>query len=285
MPKRSRQERFLPLLEEHKKILYKVASSYCRNDADRQDLIQEIAVQLWRSFDRYDERYRFSTWMYRIALNVAISLCVWLGSFNGDHFTEVRFLVPGMVLHLYVIGSLILGVHQWLALKRIDYGAPVVAIQKRLGELRVQRVRATKLILLSVLFLWTPLLIVGAWAPQSAAAEATSSRIAWASPVSSYPAPFARGPLLAGLQLGQRRRPRSLEKGFEVIQPVQGKGEIEQVLERHFANFSTPRTSSASRSNRERLHGWRLSTSITIYILVTSTSSTTTGRRNAGPDR
>lgn len=73
MPERSRQERFLPLLEEHKKILYKVASSYCRNDADRQDLIQEIAVQLWRSFDRYDERHRFSTWMYRIALNVAIS--------------------------------------------------------------------------------------------------------------------------------------------------------------------------------------------------------------------
>lgn len=73
MPERSRQDRFLPLLEEHKKILYKVASSYCRNDADRQDLIQEIAAQLWRSFDRYDERYRFSTWMYRIALNVAIS--------------------------------------------------------------------------------------------------------------------------------------------------------------------------------------------------------------------
>ena len=73
MPKQSRQDQFLPLLEEHKKILYKVASSYCRNNADRQDLIQEIAVQLWRSFDRYDERYRFSTWMYRIALNVAIS--------------------------------------------------------------------------------------------------------------------------------------------------------------------------------------------------------------------
>lgn len=72
-PRPSRQEDFLALLEEHKKILYKVASSYCRNPADRQDLAQEIVVQLWRSFDRYDESYRFSTWMYRIALNVAIS--------------------------------------------------------------------------------------------------------------------------------------------------------------------------------------------------------------------
>ena len=67
------QDRFLKLLEEHKKIVYKVASSYCRNPADRPDLEQEIVAQLWRSFDRYDEAYRFSTWMYRIALNVAIS--------------------------------------------------------------------------------------------------------------------------------------------------------------------------------------------------------------------
>jgi RNA polymerase sigma factor (sigma-70 family) len=67
------QDRFLILLEEHKKILYKVAGTYCRNPADRPDLVQEIVVQLWRSFGRYDEGYRFSTWMYRIALNVAIS--------------------------------------------------------------------------------------------------------------------------------------------------------------------------------------------------------------------
>ena len=73
MPRRSSQERFLTLLDEHKKILYKVAGSYCRDPEDRRDLEQEIVAQLWRSFDRYDESYRFSTWMYRIALNVAIS--------------------------------------------------------------------------------------------------------------------------------------------------------------------------------------------------------------------
>jgi RNA polymerase sigma-70 factor (ECF subfamily) len=73
MATQTRQDRFESLLEQHKKILYKVASAYCHNPADRPDLVQEIAVQLWRSFDRYDEEYRFSTWMYRIALNVAIS--------------------------------------------------------------------------------------------------------------------------------------------------------------------------------------------------------------------
>lgn len=73
MTRRPDQERFLTLLDEHKKILYKVAASYCRNPEDRRDLEQEIVTQLWRSFDRYDEGYKFSTWMYRIALNVAIS--------------------------------------------------------------------------------------------------------------------------------------------------------------------------------------------------------------------
>jgi RNA polymerase sigma factor (sigma-70 family) len=67
------QDLFVGLLDEHRRILYKVASTYARSPADRQDLVQEMAGQLWRSFDKYDAGYRFSTWMYRIALNVAIS--------------------------------------------------------------------------------------------------------------------------------------------------------------------------------------------------------------------
>jgi DNA-directed RNA polymerase specialized sigma24 family protein len=68
-----RQQEFQTLVDQHKKILYKVCNSYCRNREDREDLAQEIVVQLWRSFQSFDERVRFSTWMYRIALNVAIS--------------------------------------------------------------------------------------------------------------------------------------------------------------------------------------------------------------------
>jgi RNA polymerase sigma factor (sigma-70 family) len=67
------QYRFQTLIDEHKKILYKVCNSYCRNREDRKDLGQEIVIQLWRSFNTFDERCRFSTWMYRVALNVAIS--------------------------------------------------------------------------------------------------------------------------------------------------------------------------------------------------------------------
>src|SRR5271156_6559923 len=67
------QERFQTLAEEHKKILYKICNSYCRDPGSRDDLAQEITFQLWRSFPKFDGRCRFSTWMYRIALNVAIS--------------------------------------------------------------------------------------------------------------------------------------------------------------------------------------------------------------------
>lgn len=66
-------ERFLQLLDEHTRILYKVANAYCANVEDRRDLVQEMVIHLWQSFPRFDDRFKFSTWMYRIALNVAIS--------------------------------------------------------------------------------------------------------------------------------------------------------------------------------------------------------------------
>ena len=67
------QDRFHTLINEHKRILYKVCNSYCRNREDREDLSQEIVIQLWRSFGTFDEHQRFSTWMYRIALKLSLS--------------------------------------------------------------------------------------------------------------------------------------------------------------------------------------------------------------------
>src|ERR1700727_2262431 len=92
------QEQFQSLVEEHKKILYKVCNSYCRNRDDRDDLAQEIIVQLWRSFEKFDERVRFSTWMYRIALNVAIS-------FYRRENTRTRYVIPGSEHLLEAIGD------------------------------------------------------------------------------------------------------------------------------------------------------------------------------------
>jgi len=65
--------RFSELLGRHRGIIFKVANTYCRNRADREELAQEIATQLWRAFPSFDSERAFPTWMYRIALNVAIS--------------------------------------------------------------------------------------------------------------------------------------------------------------------------------------------------------------------
>jgi RNA polymerase sigma factor (sigma-70 family) len=83
----AREDQFLELLEQHKKILFKVANLYCRNRADFADVVQEIVLQAWRSFGRYDDSRLFSTWLYRIALNVAIS-------FYRAETRRLRSIVP-----------------------------------------------------------------------------------------------------------------------------------------------------------------------------------------------
>lgn len=68
-----RHELYLDILEKHKGIVFKVARSYCSNEFDREDLVQEILAQIWRSLDTYTDAFKVTTWMYRVALNVAIS--------------------------------------------------------------------------------------------------------------------------------------------------------------------------------------------------------------------
>ncbi len=69
----SKRDEFKLLLERHRRIVFKVANTYARLQDDRAELAQEIATQLWRAFPGYDPSRSLSTWVYRIALNVAIS--------------------------------------------------------------------------------------------------------------------------------------------------------------------------------------------------------------------
>lgn len=69
-----RHQLYLDILEKHKGIVFKVARSYCSNEFDREDLVQEILAQIWRSLDTYNDAFKVTTWMYRVALNVAISV-------------------------------------------------------------------------------------------------------------------------------------------------------------------------------------------------------------------
>ncbi|MGC4036329.1 MAG: RNA polymerase sigma factor [Chitinophagaceae bacterium] len=73
MKTESEKEEFLHLIEANKAIIYKICNSYCQQPSDREDLAQEIIYQLWKSGKSFKGEYKFSTWMYRVALNVAIS--------------------------------------------------------------------------------------------------------------------------------------------------------------------------------------------------------------------
>lgn len=64
---------FHDIITQHKGIFLKIARTYCRNIEDKQDLVQEMMIQVWRGLPRYDSHYPVSTWLYRVALNVAIS--------------------------------------------------------------------------------------------------------------------------------------------------------------------------------------------------------------------
>ena len=69
----AKDQEFIRLTKENKGIIYKICNSYCAGKDDRDDLAQEIIYNLWKSFDSFNDAFKFSTWMYRVALNVAIS--------------------------------------------------------------------------------------------------------------------------------------------------------------------------------------------------------------------
>ena len=67
------KEDFLQNITRNQGIIHKVTRIYCDQEDDRKDLFQEILIQLWKSYDKFREQSKFSTWMYRVAINTAIT--------------------------------------------------------------------------------------------------------------------------------------------------------------------------------------------------------------------
>ncbi len=65
---------FVKELEANQNIIHKVCRAYTTNMHDHNDLFQEISIQLWKAYGNFRGDAKFSTWMYRVALNTAISL-------------------------------------------------------------------------------------------------------------------------------------------------------------------------------------------------------------------
>ncbi len=75
---------FKSWLIEHGGAVLKVARAYTRTTEDRQDLVQEILLQVWQSLPRFQGRASASTWFYRVALNTA------LGWHRTEHRRRIR---------------------------------------------------------------------------------------------------------------------------------------------------------------------------------------------------
>lgn len=67
------RDKFISILKDNQNLIFKICYTYCPNQENRKDLQQEILMQLWNSFQKFDGRVKISTWIYRIALNTAIS--------------------------------------------------------------------------------------------------------------------------------------------------------------------------------------------------------------------
>lgn len=70
----SKEQEFSKLIKDNQGLIIKVSRLYTNSLEDEQDLFQEIVLQLWRSYDSFKGQSKISTWMYRVALNTAITL-------------------------------------------------------------------------------------------------------------------------------------------------------------------------------------------------------------------
>lgn len=69
----SLEKDFIVLLNQHQNIIHKVTNLYMDSKIDREDLFQEITLQTWKAYPKFRGESQFSTWLYRIALNTAIT--------------------------------------------------------------------------------------------------------------------------------------------------------------------------------------------------------------------
>ena len=68
------EQQFVKQLEENQNIVHKVCRVYTNNSDAHKDLFQEITIQLWKAYPKFRGESKFSTWMYRVGINTAITL-------------------------------------------------------------------------------------------------------------------------------------------------------------------------------------------------------------------
>tara|TARA_R110000868_G_scaffold363389_2_gene625671 strand:+ start:253 stop:738 length:486 start_codon:yes stop_codon:yes gene_type:complete len=68
-----KEKEFVKVIKAHEAIIFKITTIYTNNREDQKDLYQDVVFQLWKSFDSFRNEAKISTWMYRVALNTALT--------------------------------------------------------------------------------------------------------------------------------------------------------------------------------------------------------------------
>lgn len=134
------------------------------NQYDRKlDRTVKLNIELLKTIKLEKVRSKLQRSVFSVTLELVINMAaiVMLGSFLADHVSMIRFAAPALVLEVAAILLVISNVYQLTILKTLDYGAPVMLIQKRLETLRAHRIQVTQWILAAGALIWAPLLIVG----------------------------------------------------------------------------------------------------------------------------
>ena len=82
-------------MQEHQNLMHKICRLYTNSDAEHKDLFQEITIQLWKAYPKFRGDAKFSTWMYRVGINTAISLYRKSKSrIQSFSFDDVSYKIP-----------------------------------------------------------------------------------------------------------------------------------------------------------------------------------------------
>ena len=114
-----------------------------------------------RTADRTRAALRPLQWKLVWELFEGIAAAVLMGMYLANNFDETRFAVPGLILHALAVLSIVATVWQMVLAARIDYTAPVLAIQQQLARLRAARCRAWFWVLVLSPLVWPLVVIVG----------------------------------------------------------------------------------------------------------------------------
>ncbi len=154
MKDQRKEAEFLARVQKHQSILHKICFVYCRNATDKEDLYQEMILQLWKSYGSFRGQSAFSTWMYRVALNTALTVTrkrtLFAGTPLAPDIADEGFMADNLSDEIHLLHKAITQLKKvekavillWLEEKSYEEIAGIIGISEKNVSVRLVRIRA-----------------------------------------------------------------------------------------------------------------------------------------------